>query len=110
MTKRDNGIYSRIVDKNLFIRRINLTANHVVYEASIKKTENFEQLNLFTDYGIEHKKKEEEEVTLELEKKMQHAVIDIKKKYGKNAILKGINLKEGATARERNKQIGGHKA
>ncbi len=103
-------LYSRIVDKNLFIRRINLTANHVVYEASIKKTENFEQLNLFTDYGIEHKKKEEEEVTLELEKKMQHAVIDIKKKYGKNAILKGINLKEGATARERNKQIGGHKA
>ncbi len=103
-------LYSRIVDKNLFIRRINFTANHVVYEASIKKTENFEQLNLFTDYGIEHKKKEEEEVTLELEKKMQHAVIDIKKKYGKNAILKGINLKEGATARERNKQIGGHKA
>ena len=110
ITETVMDLYRRIVDKNLFIRRINITANHVINEGSVKKIENFEQLNLFTDYGIEHKKKEEKEVALELEKKMQNAVIDIKKKYGKNAILKGINLKEGATAKERNKQIGGHKA
>ena len=103
-------LYNRIIDKNLFVRRINLTANHVVYESSIEKTESFEQLNLFTDYKIKDKEKEKEKVALELEKKMQHAVLDIKKKYGKNAVLKGLNLKEGATARERNKQIGGHKA
>ena len=110
ITEAVMDLYRRIVNESLFIRRINLTANHVVNEGSVKKNENFEQLNLFTDYGIEHKKKEEDEAALELEKKMQYAVIDIKKKYGKNAILKGINLKEGATARERNKQIGGHKA
>mgnify|MGYP001393490012 FL=1 len=103
-------LYSQIVDKNLLIRRINITANHVVDESSLKKDDSFEQLNLFTDYATEQKKKEEEEAALERERKMQHAVLNIKKKFGKNAILKGMNLQEGAMTKERNKQIGGHKA
>ncbi|NLL73076.1 MAG: DNA methylase [Clostridiales bacterium] len=105
-------LYNRIIDKNLFVRRINISANHVVNEREREKEKNntFEQLNLFTDYKIEDKKKEEEEALLEREKKMQQAVLSIKKKYGKNAIIKGMNLKEGAMTIERNQQIGGHKA
>lgn len=103
-------LYSQIVDKNLYARRINITANHVVDEKSAAKADSFEQLSLFTDYVMEQKKKEEEEAALERERKMQHAVLDIKKKYGKNAILKGMNLEKGAMTIERNKQIGGHKA
>jgi len=99
-------LYSQIVNKNLYIRRINIAANRVVDERSIEKTESFEQLSLFT----EQSKKEEETAALEQEKKMQQAVLDIKKKFGKNAIIKGMNLKDGAMAVERNKQIGGHKA
>ncbi|MDF2948127.1 MAG: domain protein DNA-repair protein, partial [Sedimentibacter sp.] len=105
-----NELFERIVDKKLLIRRINITANHVVDEAIIQKTDNFEQLDLFTDYEDVKKKKEEEEVELMREKKMQKAMLEIKKKYGKNAIIKGMNLEEGATTLERNKQIGGHKA
>ena len=67
-------------------------------------------MNLFTDFGIAKKEKEEKNEKLEREKKMQKAMLDIKKKFGKNAILKGINMEEGATGQERNKQIGGHKA
>ena len=103
-------LYSQIVDDNLFIRRINIAANHVVDEGSIKEDDTFEQLNLFTDYTNDQKIKEEEEALLEREKRIQHAVLDIKKKYGKNAILKGMNLEKGAMTIERNKQIGGHKA
>lgn len=102
-------LYDRIVDKKLFIRRLNLTANHVVPESSVKK-ETYEQLNLFTDYADFEKQHNKEIAAMEKEKKMQQAVLEIKKKFGKNAILKGMNLKEGATARERNTQIGGHKA
>ena len=82
----------------------------MVDEKSVEKEDSFEQLSLFTDYEVEQKKKEEEEAALVREKKMQHAVLNIKKKYGKNAIVKGMNLKEGATTIERNRQIGGHKA
>jgi DNA polymerase V len=103
-------LYDRIVDKNLLIRRVNITANHVVDEADIQKIDNFEQLDLFTDYDDMKKKKEEEEAELTREQKMQKTILEIKKKYGKNAIIKGMNLEEGATTLERNKQIGGHKA
>lgn len=103
-------LYDRIVDKNLLVRRMNITANHVVDEALVKKTETFEQLDLFTDYEAESEKRKQEEQKLEREKRIQLAMLDIKKKYGKNAILKGTNLVEGATTLERNKQIGGHKA
>ena len=87
-----------------------LTVNNVIPESQICQKQMFTQMDLFTDYGALEKKMEEETAMLEREKKMQQAVLDIKKKFGKNAILKGMNLQEGATARERNKQIGGHKA
>jgi DNA polymerase V len=103
-------LFERIVDKNLLIRRVNITANHVVDEATVQKTDNFEQLDLFTDYAAVQAKKEDEEAELAREKKMQQAMLEIKKKHGKNAILKGMNLEEGATTADRNKQIGGHKA
>ena len=103
-------LFERVVDKKLLIRRINITANHVVDEATVQKTDNFEQLNLFTDYATTQAKKEKEEAELAREKRMQQAMLNIKKKYGKNAILKGMNLEDGATTVDRNKQIGGHKA
>ena len=104
------GLFERIVDKNLLVRRVNIAANHVVDEASVQKADSSEQLDLFTDYTAVQAKKEEEEAELEREKGMQKAMLEIKKKYGKNAILKGMNLEEGATTVDRNKQIGGHKA
>ncbi len=103
-------LYDRIVNQNLLIRRLTLAAGRVVPEDSVQNEENFEQLDLFTDYAERDRKHAEEEAKLEREKKMQKAVLDIKKKYGKNAILKGMNLEEGATAKKRNSQIGGHKA
>ena len=103
-------LFERIVDKNLLIRRVNITANHVVDEAAVQKTDSNEQLDLFTDYEAEQANKAYEEAELAREKKMQKAILQIKKKYGKNAILKGMNLEEGATTVERNEQIGGHKA
>jgi DNA polymerase V len=103
-------LYDRIVDSRLLIRRINLSANHVVDESSIIKKETYEQLDLFTDYAALQKEQEEKEAALQKERNLQQAMIDIKKKFGKNAILKGMNLEEGATAKDRNNQIGGHRA
>jgi DNA polymerase V len=103
-------LYERIVDKNLLIRRVNITANHVVDEATVQKSGNYEQLDLFTDYMAAQAKKEEEEAAFARENRMQKAMLQIKKRYGKNAILKGVNLEEGATTIDRNSQIGGHKA
>lgn len=103
-------LYERIVDKNLLVRRVYVTANHVEPEDKKVRDDIFEQLDLFTDYEAKQKQKEEEEAFLAREKKIQKAMLDIKKKYGKNAILKGMNLEEGAMTVERNKQIGGHKA
>ncbi|MDD3279667.1 MAG: DNA methylase [Lachnospiraceae bacterium] len=110
ITEAAMELYDRIVDPGLLIRRIYVTANRVVEEKSISQEESYEQLDLFTDYEAELSRREEEQKALEREKRMQHAILDIKKKYGKNAILKGMNLEDGATARNRNGQIGGHKA
>lgn len=87
-----------------------ITATHVVDEAVEENTRAFEQLDLFTDYEQLEKERADEKSKLEREKRVQQTMLDIKKKFGKNAILKGMNLREGATARDRNKQIGGHKA
>ena len=104
-------LFDRIVDKNLLVRRLNIVANHVLPEADApKKNDGFEQLDLFTDYAALEVKQKKERAELEREKKMQQAMLTIKKKFGKNAILKGMNLEEGATAKDRNAQIGGHKA
>ena len=104
------ALFDRIADKNLLVRRVNITANHIVDEHSVEKSDSFEQLDMFTDYEGLQKKNAEEEIALAREKKMQEVVNSIKKKYGKNAILKGSNLEEGATTVSRNRQIGGHKA
>lgn len=103
-------LYERIVDRNLLVRRITVAANHVIDEKNTEIKETYEQLDLFTDYAALEKKRLEEKRQLEKEKNMQKAVLSIKKRYGKNAVLKGINLLEGATAKQRNEQIGGHKA
>ena len=103
-------LYDRIVDKKLLVRRVTLSANRVVEEAAAAPARCYEQLELFTDYEAQQKQQAEEKALLEREKNMQKAMLDIKKKFGKNAILKGMNLQEGATAKERNSQIGGHKA
>ena len=103
------ALFERIVDMNLLVRRLNLTANRVLPEEEAPRAAE-EQLDLFTDYAAEQKNQEANRVAAEREKKVQAAMLDIKKKYGKNAILKGLNFEDGATARERNQQIGGHKA
>lgn len=103
-------LYDRIINSHLLVRRITLTANRVVVESSVKKQDTFEQMDLFTDYEKREAEEKKEQQELEKEKKLQRAMLDIKKKYGKNAVLKGMNLQEGATARNRNGQIGGHRA
>lgn len=103
-------LFDSIVDKNLLIRRINVTANHVIDEAAVPKEPEAEQLDLFTDYAETEARRKAEAAELERERTMQLAMLTIKKRYGKNAILKGMNFEEGATAKGRNSQIGGHKA
>ena len=110
ITKATMELFDQIVDTSLLIRRVNIAANHVIAEDSVPKEEYAEQLDLFTDYSALEKQRKEENAALEREKKLQKAALDIKKKFGKNAILKGMNLQDGATAKDRNKQIGGHKA
>ncbi len=103
-------LYDRIINPNLLIRRVTVVANHLVDESEVKETEQFEQLDLFTDYAALERERKEEEERLSKERKLQEAMLSVKKKFGKNAILKGMNLQEGATTIERNHQIGGHKA
>ena len=103
-------LFERIVDKDLLVRRVNLTANHVIDEKTVPKNTAPEQLNLFTDYNVVQHQQETEVVELKRERSRQEAVLAIKNKYGNNAILKGMNFVEGATTKDRNRQIGGHKA
>lgn len=104
------ALYERIVDGNLLIRRVNLVANRLADESSVHEKQTPEQLDLFTDYVALDAKREAEKEALAEEKRLQLAMLSIQKKYGKNAILKGMNLVEGATTMQRNQQIGGHKA
>jgi DNA polymerase V len=104
-------LFDKITDPNLFIRRVNVTANHVISESVLKQqNDKPQQLDLFTDYEAEAKKLELEKKADSKEKDLQHVLLNIKNKFGKNAILKGANLQEGAMTIERNQQIGGHKA
>lgn len=100
------ALFDRIVDQRLPVRRMSLVADRVTAEDLSARQAQPEQLDLFTDYAV----KKEQEAALKREKNLQRAVLDIKNKYGKNAILKGMNYEEGATAAQRNRQIGGHKA
>lgn len=103
-------LYDRIINWDLLVRRVNIVASRVTPEGSVVEKKDFEQLDLFTDYAMLERQKEEEKKALDKEKKLQHAVLDIQKKFGKNAVLKGMNLEEGAMTISRNGQIGGHKA
>lgn len=105
-----SDLFDRIVNPILLIRRLSITANHTVPERSVSTPILYEQMNLFTDYAALEKRRKKKQAELERDKKLQQAILTIKKKYGRNAILRGMSLEEGATARERNKQIGGHKA
>lgn len=101
-------LYDRIVDKNLLVRRMNVVAVDVLPEDGVPE-DTPKQLDLFTDYEKEEEREKERAKELEKERRMQEAALSVQNKFGKNALLKGMNLEEGATTRERNGQIGGHK-
>lgn len=108
LSKKCIELYDRIVNKNLLIRKINITAYNIIDEDIVEKEVVHEQLNLFSssddsEQKIEDKKRQKED------NKLQHVLLDIKNKYGKNSILKGMNLEEGGTTIDRNNQVGGHK-
>lgn len=109
MRKEALALYDRIVNRELSIKRIAISANHVIYEEEAVQKQVLEQFDLFTNYEEIERQKELEEQELKREKQLQKVTLSIKKKYGKNALLKGMNFEEGATARERNEMIGGHK-
>jgi DNA polymerase V len=110
ITKAVLDLYDRTVNPALLVRRINLCANRLSDAGSVRGESGFVQLNLFADEDAEQERRAREDEALEREARRQKAVLAIKKKYGKNAILKGTNFEEGATAIARNGQIGGHKA
>ncbi len=101
-------LYERIVDPSLLVRRMSVVANDVLPDEAVP-AERGEQMDLFTDYEAEEKRRRAHEETLEKERRVQEATLGVQSKYGKNALFKGMNLEEGATTRERNEQIGGHK-
>lgn len=103
-------LYDRIMNKDLLVRRINVVANRVLPESDIPDETPFEQMDLFTNYEELEQERKEKKEELAKEKNMQKAIISLQKKYGKNAVLKGMNLMDGATTISRNAQIGGHKA
>jgi DNA polymerase V len=103
-------LFDSIVNSDLLVRRLNLTVNHVVSESSVSEHQEPQQLDLFTDYEALARQQEAEKAALDKERRMQEAQLAIKQRFGKNAILRGLNFEEGATAKERNNQIGGHKA
>lgn len=102
-------LYDRIVDSSLLVRRMYVAANHVIRECDAREEETV-QYTLFDDVEAMEEKRKKQTVFFEREKHLQKALLSIKDKYGKNAILKGMNFEDGATARERNREIGGHRA
>ena len=108
LMEKAGGLFDRIINPDLLVRRITLSANHLMRESDIQPNNKAVQLDLFTDYEKLEKEQKAEEEMLAKERRRQEAVLQIKKKFGKNAILKGLNYADGATQRERNRQIGGH--
>lgn len=104
------SLYDRIINPDLLIRRITVVAAHLQREQDVMQVETYEQMDLFTDYEQKNKEKQEKEEERRKEKQIQKAILNVQKKYGKNALIKGMSLQEGATTMERNRQIGGHKA
>lgn len=103
-------LFRRIVNPALLVRRLNITANHVVDEEKAAKSPSAVQLDLFTDYEQLENQRRKEQDALDKERRLMQTAIELKKRFGKNSLLKGTNFDEGATARERNNQIGGHRA
>ena len=110
MTAAIMQLYDRIVEKNLLVRRLNVIANHVVYEHHITKDDEPVQYGLFDDIDALERQRKNNQIKREKERHLQEALIRLKGKYGKNAVLKGMNFEEGATAIARNSQVGGHRA
>ena len=102
-------LYDNIANKNLSIRKINICVGNLSNESEENKKIEYEQMDLFTNYEEKEKELKKKNQNLKREKSLQNAIINIKNKYGKNAIIKGMNLEEGGTTIERNKQIGGHR-
>ena len=109
LLKAATSLYDRIVDPKLLVRRITVVAAKVIDEADIPKQECI-QMSLFEDYEAQEVKQQQDSEAKQKERNMQEALLKIKKKYGKNAVLRGMNFEEGATAKDRNRQIGGHRA
>lgn len=110
LTEKILELYDRITDKDLYIRRINITACDTTNREEAKKEVVYKQFDIFTDYKKFEEEQKKQQQAEEEENKLQHALLNIKSKYGKNSILKGMNFEEGATAIDRNSQVGGHKA
>lgn len=102
-------LFDRVVDRNLLVRRINVCVARLIPENEIAEDTGVEQLSLCTDYAALQRKREMEKAKLDRERRRQEAILAVRKRYGKNAVLRGLNYEDGATARERNEQIGGHK-
>ena len=115
------ALFDRLVDPRLLIRRLTISVNHVVTESEAKQLKSdageYRQLDLFTDFALQENTREDarenrktDPARLEKERRANQALLDIRNRYGKNAMIKGISLEDGATGRDRNRQIGGHKA
>ena len=100
-------LFDRIINPDLLVRRVNISANRILPDHQVSHQQRYEQLDLFSSEKIT---RQVDEQSLEKEKNLQKAILDIKKKYGKSSVMKGMNLEEGATTLDRNEQIGGHKA
>lgn len=103
-------LYDRIVDPKLLVRRVYVVAGRVLPECDAPEEPKAQQLDLFSDYAHVEEREAEDKAAREREKKRQTAILAIQRKYGKNAILKGMNFEDGAMTRERNGQVGGHRA
>ncbi|MGI6242370.1 MAG: DNA methylase [Prevotella sp.] len=111
ITQAVTQVFDSIVNPNLLVRRLTLVADHVIGEGqALQQSKEPVQLDMFTDYEALRRQKQKMRDSLAKERRMQKTLLDIKKKFGKNAILKGLDFEEGATTRSRNSQIGGHKA
>lgn len=103
-------LFDKIVNPKLLVRRVNISVNHVIPESEIEDKQSYEQLDLFTDYDERRRAREREDAELKRERALMDATIELRHRFGKNAILKGTDLQEGATTKDRNNQIGGHRA
>ena len=103
-------LFKKIINKKLLVRKITISINNLVKSDEIKNNTQYEQFNIFDDYSNYDNIKQKEKDMEEKDNLIGQTIIKLKHKYGKNAVLKGMNLSDGATTISRNNQIGGHKA